>query len=84
MITASIISVSSFVLGKSIKAKVQEMGDDGFVSDLRRQFFAKMLSVSGRFLKDENGSMFIADKVSLVEEDAVMMAAEVRNTWGLN
>jgi len=67
-----------------IKAKVQEMGDDGFVSDLRRQFFAKMLSVSGRFLKDENGSMFIADKVSLVEEDAVMMAAEVRNTWGLN
>ena len=46
--------------------------------------FAKMLSVSGRFLKDENGSMFIADKVSLVEEDAVMMAAEVRNTWGLN
>lgn len=69
---------------KSIKAKVQEMGDDGFVSDLRRQFFAKMLSVSGRFLKDENGSMFIADKVSLVEEDAVMMAAEVRNTWGLN
>lgn len=69
---------------KAIKAKVQEMGDDGFVSDLRRQFFAKMLSVSGRFLKDENGSMFIADKVSLVEEDAVMMAAEVRNTWGLN
>ena len=69
---------------KGIKAKVQEMGDDGFVSDLRRQFFAKMLSVSGRFLKDENGSMFIADKVSLVEEDAVMMAAEVRNTWGLN
>ena len=67
-----------------IKAKVQEMGDDGFVSNLRRQFFAKMLSVSGRFLKDENGSMFIADKVSLVEEDAVMMAAEVRNTWGLN
>lgn len=69
---------------KGIKAKVQEMGDDGFVSDLRRQYFAKMLSVSGRFLKDENGSMFIADKVSLVEEDAVMMAAEVRNTWGLN
>ena len=69
---------------KGIQAKVQEMGDDGFVSDLRRQFFAKMLSVSGRFLKDENGSMFIADKVSLVEEDAVMMAAEVRNTWGLN
>ena len=69
---------------KAIKAKVQELGDDGFVSDLRRQFFAKMLSVSGRFLKDENGSMFIADKVSLVEEDAVMMAAEVRNTWGLN
>lgn len=69
---------------KGIKAKVQEMGDDGFVSDLRRQFFAKMVSVSGRFLKDENGSMFIADKVSLVEEDAVMMAAEVRNTWGLN
>ena len=69
---------------KGIQARVQEMGDDGFVSDLRRQFFAKMLSVSGRFLKDENGSMFIADKVSLVEEDAVMMAAEVRNTWGLN
>ena len=69
---------------KGIQARVEEMGDDGFVSDLRRQFFAKMLSVSGRFLKDENGSMFIADKVSLVEEDAVMMAAEVRNTWGLN
>ena len=69
---------------KEIKAKVQELGDDGFVADLRRQYFSKTICVSGRFLKDENGSMFIADKVSLVEEDAVMMAAEVRNTWGLN
>ena len=69
---------------KQIKARVQELGDDGFVADLRRQYFSKTICVSGRFLKDENGSMFIADKVSLVEEDAVMMAAEVRNTWGLN
>ena len=68
---------------KGIQAKVKKW----VMTDLYRSqetIFCKMLSVSGRFLKDENGSMFIADKVSLVEEDAVMMAAEVRNTWGLN
>lgn len=67
-----------------IKSRVEELGDDGFVADLRRRFLAKKFSTSGRFLKDENGSMFIADKVSVIEEDAVMMAAEIRSKWGLN
>lgn len=58
-------------------------GNSSFVADLRNSFLGRRLSVEGRSFNDEQGLMFIANKVDTVEVDAALAATEVRTKWGV-
>tara|TARA_B100002052_G_scaffold297408_1_gene328070 strand:+ start:309 stop:1991 length:1683 start_codon:yes stop_codon:yes gene_type:complete len=67
----------------SIQSRVNEEGPSGFVKDLRSRLFGLRLSINGRAIVDDRGIMIMADSIVEQSDDAVAIAAEVRERWGV-
>ena len=67
----------------SVQARVNEEGPSGFVKELQSRLFGQRLSINGRAIVDDRGTMMMADSVIQKSEDAVAIAAEVRERWGV-
>ena len=67
----------------SIQSRVNEEGPSGFVKELQSRLFGLRLSINGRAIVDDRGTMLMADSVIQKSEDAVVIAAEVRERWGV-
>ena len=59
-------------------------GQMEFVQSLRNKLLGLMVNASGRTIVDDQGAMILADNVELVDEDAALLATEVRTKWGVN
>ena len=72
-------------LGMSLdqmREKVEELGDLGFVQDVREQMLGRNITVSGRSIVDDQGAMVLADGFEVEVHDAQMRASELRAQWG--
>ena len=65
-----------------MKAKVEELGDLGFVQLVRERMLGRQVAVSGRSIVDEQGAMILADGFEIEQHDAQMRASELRAQWG--
>ena len=65
-----------------MKAKVEELGDVGFVQFVRERLLGRQVSVTGRSIVDDQGAMVLADGFEIEEHDAQMRASELRMQWG--
>lgn len=87
--TASIFlnqKASEKFTGKDIDelaARIADEGSSRFVAGLRQENLGRRMQVEGRSIVDDQGFMFMADSAEIVEEDPLLSAAEVRNTWGV-
>ena len=67
----------------SVQTRINEEGPSGFVKELQSRLFGQRLSINGRAIVDDRGTMLMADSVIQKSEDAVAIAAEVREKWGV-
>jgi hypothetical protein len=67
---------------EDMKAKVDELGDLGFVQLVRERVLGRRVHVSGRSIVDEQGAMVLADGFQIEQHDAQMRASELRAQWG--
>lgn len=65
-----------------MKAKIEELGDLGFVQLVRERLLGRRVSVSGRSIVDDQGAMVLADGFEIEQHDAQMRASELRAQWG--
>ena len=65
-----------------MRAKVEELGDLGFVQYIRERMLGRNITVSGRSIVDEQGAMVLADGFEIEAHDAQMRASELRVQWG--
>ena len=65
-----------------MKAKVEELGDLGFVQFVRERMLGRRVSVSGRSIVDDQGAMVLADGFEIEQHDAQLRASELRTQWG--
>ena len=68
---------------KEIKEKISISGKDEFLSSLRNKLFSKKVEIKGRALVDTQGTMIIAEKMSLFTHDVANEANEMMNKWGV-
>ena len=87
-VTAAVLvnkEASLAALGMSLeqmREKVEELGDLGFVQDVREQMLGRNITVSGRSIVDDQGAMVLADGFEVEAHDAQMRASELRAQWG--
>ena len=87
-VTAAVLvnkDASLAALGMSeddMRAKVEELGDLGFVQHVRERMLGRKISVSGRSIVDDQGAMILADGFEVETHDAQMRASELRAQWG--
>ena len=87
-VTAAVLvnkEASLAALGMSLeqmREKVEELGDLGFVQDVREQMLGRNITVSGRSIVDDQGAMVLADGFEVEVHDAQMRASELRAQWG--
>ena len=67
---------------EEMKAKVEELGDVGFVQHVRERMLGRQVKASGRSIVDDQGAMILADGFEIEEHDAQMRASELRAQWG--
>jgi len=67
-----------------MKAAVDEDGQMAFVQTLRGTLLGRTVKATGRTIVDEQGAMMLADGAAVVEEDAGMLATELRAHWGVS
>ena len=65
-----------------MRAKVEELGDLGFVQHIRERMLGRKITVSGRSIVDDQGAMVLADGFEVEAHDAQMRASELRAQWG--
>ena len=65
-----------------MRAKVEELGDLGFIQYIREQMLGRNITVSGRSIVDDQGAMVLADGFVVETHDAQMRASELRMQWG--
>ena len=68
---------------EQMKAAVDKDGQMAFVQSLRALFLGRTVQATGRTIVDEQGAMMLADGATVVEEDAGMLATELRAHWGV-
>lgn len=66
-----------------IAADIQENGTMSFIQSLRELMLGRQLKASGRTIVDEQGAMLLSDSAELIEIDSALVAAELRNKWGV-
>ncbi|MEC7599980.1 MAG: hypothetical protein VYB23_00905 [Candidatus Thermoplasmatota archaeon] len=87
-VTAAVLvnkEASLAALGLSLeemRAKVEELGDVGFVQHVRELLLGRNIAVSGRSIVDDQGAMVLADGFEVESHDAQMRASELRMQWG--
>ena len=87
-VTAAVLvnkEASLAALGMSLdqmREKVEELGDIGFVQDVRERMLGRNITVSGRSIVDDQGAMVLADGFEVEAQDAQMRASELRAQWG--
>ena len=87
-VTAAVLvnkEASLAALGMSLdqmREKVEELGDIGFVQDVRERMLGRNITVSGRSIVDDQGAMVLADGFEVEAHDAQMRASELRAQWG--
>ena len=87
-VTAAVLvnkEASLAALGMSLdqmREKVEELGDLGFVQDVRERMLGRNITVSGRSIVDDQGAMVLADGFEVEAHDAQMRASELRAQWG--
>ena len=87
-VTAAVLvnkEASLAALGLSLeemRAKVEELGDVGFVQHVRELLLGRNIAVSGRSIVDDQGAMVLADGFEVEAHDAQMRASELRMQWG--
>lgn len=87
-VTAAVLvnkEASLAALGMSLdqmREKVEELGDLGFVQDVRERMLGRNITVSGRSIVDDQGAMVLADGFEVESHDAQMRASELRAQWG--
>jgi hypothetical protein len=67
-----------------LSTEISSNGQLDFVQTLRSKMLGRNIRASGRTIVDEQGGMMLADSAELVEEDAEMIATEIRAQWGVN
>jgi ssDNA-binding replication factor A large subunit len=76
-------SLDALSLSESaMKAKVEELGDLGFVQWVREHLLGRRVRVNGRTIVDEQGAMILAEGLETIQTDAQMRASELRAAWG--
>ncbi|MDA7846068.1 hypothetical protein N9A87_03370 [Euryarchaeota archaeon] len=68
---------------EQMKTAVDKDGQMAFVQSLRGLFLGRTVQATGRTIVDEQGAMMLADGATVVEEDAGMLATELRAHWGV-
>ena len=87
-VTAAVLvnkEASLAALGMSLdqmREKVEELGDLGFVQDVRERMLGRNITVSGRSIVDDQGAMVLADGFEVEAHDAQLRASELRAQWG--
>ena len=66
---------------EAVKEQVEKDGQDGFAAFLRERVLARRLSVRGRSIIDDQGSMLLADEVEQDETTSADAANEVMQRW---
>ena len=64
--------------------KIASDGKMEFVQSLRDMMLGRIIKANGRTIVDEQGAMILADHVELNDDDAGLLATEVRSKWGVN
>ncbi|DAC28801.1 MAG TPA: hypothetical protein D7H99_01495 [Candidatus Poseidoniales archaeon] len=64
--------------------KIESDGKMEFVQSLRDMMLGRVIKANGRTIVDEQGAMILADHVELNDDDAGLLATEVRAKWGVN
>lgn len=67
----------------TIQSRITEEGASGFVQELQNRLFGQRLSIKGRAIVDDRGTMLMADSIVEKSGDPVAIAAEVRERWGV-
>ena len=68
---------------EQISDEIQANGTMAFVQSLREILLGRKLKASGRTIVDEQGAMLLSDHAELIEIDSALVAAELRNKWGV-
>ena len=66
-----------------IKDRISADGQVVFVQSLRERMLGRKLTAVGRTIVDEQGAMLLAESCVLEEVDTVLLAAELRQHWGV-
>ena len=67
-----------------VKKDLESMGKMDFVQTVRDRLLGRKIEALGRSIVDDQGAMILADSVSLIPEDSVLIATEIRAKWGVN
>lgn len=67
---------------ETMRSKIDEIGEQGFVQHVRERMLGRHLTVTGRSIVDEQGAMILADGCSMEVHDPQMRASELRAQWG--
>jgi replication factor A1 len=66
-----------------IKDRIIADGQAVFVQSLRERMLGRRLTAIGRTIVDEQGAMLLAESCTLEVVDTVLLAAELRQHWGV-
>ena len=66
-----------------IKEQISISGKDYFLSSLRDMLFSKKVEIHGRALVDNQGTMILAEKMSIFDYDMEKEANRVMEKWGV-
>jgi replication factor A1 len=66
-----------------IKDRITADGQAVFVQSLRERMLGRKLTAVGRTIVDEQGAMLLAESCTIEVVDTVLLAAELRQHWGV-
>ena len=73
----------TIVTEDEIKNRISVDGQVVFIQSLRERMLGRKLTAVGRTIVDEQGAMLLAESCALEEVDTVLLAAELRQHWGV-
>ena len=68
---------------EEIKEQISISGKDHFLSSLRNMLFSQKVEVQGRALVDNQGTMILAEKLSISNHDLSKEADKIMEKWGV-
>jgi len=68
---------------EEIKEQISISGKDHFLSSLRNMLFSQKVEIQGRALVDNQGTMILAEKLSISNHDLSKEANKIMEKWGV-